>query len=309
MTPMAAASNWTTNKSWLSQFALLVLLLSGKLTTGLSGKLSLGDSPTHSQPSITKKASMKKACLLGLVLGLLAWLAPTASLAAKADGPKARFFAKYDKNHNGVIDEDEKDALRKDYAANPDGDLKRFDKNHDGKLDDEEIAAIKPPTGKGKAASNGIADFFAKYDTNQNGVIDAAEQAAIRKDYAANPAGPLKKFDLNNDGKLDDGEIAAIKLPVGKGKAANSGIAELLAKYDKNHNGILDDDEKDALRKDYAANPEGPLKKFDKNKDGKLDDEEIAAIKLPARKGGKAGKAAGENLKAETTTKADKAEQ
>src|SRR2546423_2537591 len=82
-------------------------------------------------------------CLFTLLVGFTA-------LAAKSNGPKAKFFAKYDANHNGIIDEDEKAAIRKDFAADPEGELKRFDKNKDRKLDDEEIAAIKPPTGKKK---------------------------------------------------------------------------------------------------------------------------------------------------------------
>ena len=168
---------------------------------------------------------MKKACIIGLTLALFGLALPTGAFADKASGPKAKFFAKYDTNHNGVIDPDEKDAIRKDYAANPDGDLKRFDKNKDGKLDDEEIAAIKPPTGKGKAGSAAITDSLAKYDKNHNGVIDADEKDAIRKDYAANPDGPLKKFDKNRDGKLDDEELAAIKLPDTKQKTGKSGKA------------------------------------------------------------------------------------
>jgi Ca2+-binding EF-hand superfamily protein len=173
---------------------------------------------------------MKKACIIALTLGLFGWAVPTTTFAAKADGPKAKFFAKYDKNHNGVIDGDEKDAIRKDYAANPDGDLKRFDKNSDGKLDDAEIAAIKPPTGKGK--NGAAADLFAKYDKNHNDVIDADEKDAIRKDYAANPDGELKKFDKNSDGKLDDEEIAALKPPTmkkGGDKAAKTGKAAVKA--------------------------------------------------------------------------------
>ncbi len=162
---------------------------------------------------------MKTACIVAFSLGLFAWALPSTTLAAKADGPKAKFFAKYDKNHNGVIDENEKEAIRKDYAASPDGDLKRFDKNRDGKLDDQEIAAVTPPTGKGKAASNGVADVLAKYDKNQNGAIDADEQDAIRKDFAASPDGNLKKFDKNANGKLDAEEIAAIKLPAEKKNA------------------------------------------------------------------------------------------
>jgi hypothetical protein len=84
------------------------------------------------------------------ILGFAVLVCPSAQ-AAKGEGPKARFFAKYDLNKNGVIDGKEKDAVRKDYAADKEGDLKRFDTNKDGQLDDEELAAIKPPTGKKKS--------------------------------------------------------------------------------------------------------------------------------------------------------------
>ncbi len=179
---------------------------------------------------------MKQVCVIVLTLGLFGWAAPTITLAAKADGPKAKFFAKYDKNHNGVIDEDEKEAIRKDYAANPTGELKRFDKNGDGKLDDAELAAIKPPTGKGKAGSTGVAEVLAKYDKNKDGVIDGAEKDALRKDFAANPEGTLKKFDKNKDGKLDDEEIAAINTTAekqGGGKGGKGGKSGGKANTDK----------------------------------------------------------------------------
>ena len=186
---------------------------------------------------------MKKVCIIALTLGLFGWAVPTTTFAAKADGPKAKFFAKYDKNHNGVIDEDEKEAIRKDYAADPNGELKRFDKNGDGKLDDAELAAIKPPTGKGKAGSTAVADTLAKYDKNKNGGIDGEEKDALRKDFAANPDGALKRFDKNKDGKLDDEEIAAIKASAEKkgggkgGKGGKSGAksakADAAAKTDK----------------------------------------------------------------------------
>ena len=97
---------------------------------------------------------MKKVCIVAFGFCLFAWLVPATAVAAKADGPKARFFAKYDKNKNGVIDGGEKDTLRKDYAADKEGDLKRYDKDKDGKLSDEEIAAIKPPAGKGKGTKS-----------------------------------------------------------------------------------------------------------------------------------------------------------
>jgi hypothetical protein len=91
---------------------------------------------------------MKRAYILTLSICVIAFVSATPASAAKSDGPRAKFFAKYDKNKNGVIDEDEKDAIRKDFAAEPEGDLKRFDKNQDGKLDDSEIAAIKAPASK-----------------------------------------------------------------------------------------------------------------------------------------------------------------
>jgi len=68
-------------------------------------------------------------------------------------------------------------------------------------------------------------------------------------------------------------------------KAAKKAAKAILAQYDKNGNGAIDGDEVDAVKKAYAADPNGPLKQFDINGDGKLDDTEIAAIQ--AGKGGK----------------------
>jgi len=68
--------------------------------------------------------------------------------AFAAEGPKAKIFAKYDTNKNGVIDGDEMVAVRKAFAAEPKGEFASYDKNQDGKLDDAEIAAIQPPGGK-----------------------------------------------------------------------------------------------------------------------------------------------------------------
>lgn len=77
---------------------------------------------------------------------------------AAAPGPKARIFAEFDQNKNGVIDGDEIAAVRRAFAAAPKGPFATYDKNADGKLDDAEIAAIKPPgqkNGKGKKQEKG----------------------------------------------------------------------------------------------------------------------------------------------------------
>lgn len=70
-------------------------------------------------------------------------------------------------------------------------------------------------------------------------------------------------------------------------KAAKKAAKEVMAQYDKNSNGIIDGDEVDAVKKAYAAEPNGILKRYDTNADGKLDDTEIAAIHAGKGKGGK----------------------
>lgn len=70
--------------------------------------------------------------------------------AAATPGPKARIFAEFDANKNGVIDGAEAAAVRKAFLADPKGQFAGYDANQDGKLDDTEIAAIKPPGAGGK---------------------------------------------------------------------------------------------------------------------------------------------------------------
>ena len=86
---------------------------------------------------------MKKSLLLVVTVA-----AVSVTTFAQSLGPKARLFAKYDSNKNGVIDGDEVAAVRKAFAADPKGEFSTYDKDHDGKLSDEEIANIKPPGAK-----------------------------------------------------------------------------------------------------------------------------------------------------------------
>jgi hypothetical protein len=91
---------------------------------------------------------MKKILLSVAFLTLGVFAAAPRAQGARADGPKAKIMAKYDLNKNGILDPDEVAAIRKDFAADPEGELKRFDKDHDGKLSDAEIAAMVPGSGK-----------------------------------------------------------------------------------------------------------------------------------------------------------------
>jgi hypothetical protein len=88
---------------------------------------------------------MKKTWILTALL-TLAINAPCA-FAKKGKGGAAAsggvdVFSRYDKNANGVLDDDEKKAIKAALATDPD--LKKFDTNSDGKLDENEVAAIKP---------------------------------------------------------------------------------------------------------------------------------------------------------------------
>jgi hypothetical protein len=136
---------------------------------------------------------MKKLALLAATAGLLVLLAPTSAFAQKALGPKGRLFAKYDTNKNGVIDGDEIIAMQKDFAADPNGELKRYDTNNDGKLSAEEIAAIKPP-GSGnkksgdKKAKTATADATAPADATPATDKPAADKAAADKPADPKPA-------------------------------------------------------------------------------------------------------------------------
>ena len=112
---------------------------------------------------------MKKTPLLIALLGVAALLSPAGLAAQSSPGPKARIFAKYDTNKNGVIDGDEVAAVRKAFAADPKGEFATYDKDHDGKLSDEEIAGIKPPgakkDGDKKGGGKKKADAEKKTDT------------------------------------------------------------------------------------------------------------------------------------------------
>ena len=109
---------------------------------------------------------MNKSRLLATA-GASAALLFSAAVFAQSPGPKARIFAKYDTNKNGVIDGDEIAAVRKAFAADPKGEFAAYDKDHDGKLSDEEIAAIKPPGGGKKGGAKDSSDKKKATDTDK----------------------------------------------------------------------------------------------------------------------------------------------
>ena len=63
----------------------------------------------------------------------------------------------------------------------------------------------------GKKAAAAATNPLAKFDANNNGLLEDEEVTALEKDYADNKTEDLKKYDANNDGKISNAEAAAAK--------------------------------------------------------------------------------------------------
>ena len=64
--------------------------------------------------------------------------------------------------------------------------------------------------GEDAAPATFRSDVYGKYDGNADGILNAEEKAALRKDFEADKTGSVKVWDSDSDGKLSDTEIAAI---------------------------------------------------------------------------------------------------
>ena len=97
----------------------------------------------------------------------------------------ASLLAKYDWNHNGMIDPDEKEAALDDPTF-IESELDLIDANHNGWLDAEELVY---------------------FDANRNKILEPKEQAGIEIAQHLLAERLLKKFDANGDGLLDRTEF------------------------------------------------------------------------------------------------------
>jgi Ca2+-binding EF-hand superfamily protein len=101
---------------------------------------------------------------------------------------RADLIAKYDRNHNGAIDPEEKEAALDDPAF-IESELEAIDANHNGRLEAAELAW---------------------FDANQNKILEPKEQAGIEITQHLLAAKLLKEFDANGDGLLDRAEFDAL---------------------------------------------------------------------------------------------------
>ena len=103
---------------------------------------------------------MKNQIFLPAILALLSLAAPSTVFAAKKEGKankaekKARTEAvrHFDTNGDGKLEGDEAEAVRKSFAAEPNGPAKSLDADQNGQIEDVEItsAQVKPKGEKKK---------------------------------------------------------------------------------------------------------------------------------------------------------------
>ena len=92
---------------------------------------------------------MKKSLLFAFAISIAGLVSQAADKEKKPDRPRpGTLLERYDKNKNGKLDQDEREALRKDREADR---IKRFDKNGDGKLDEQERQAASSEFRKRRA--------------------------------------------------------------------------------------------------------------------------------------------------------------
>ena len=97
---------------------------------------------------------------------------------------RKEFTARFDKNKNGRIDEDERGAIG-EYFRNRD-DLRRYDANKDGKLDKGETAARDKDNAEREKRRE---EARKRFDKNGDGKLDETEERALRDYYRSQGRG------------------------------------------------------------------------------------------------------------------------
>jgi Ca2+-binding EF-hand superfamily protein len=153
-------------------------------------------------------------------------LGQKAQAAAAAQQVRKQLLAKYDRNHNGVIDPEEREVALDDPAF-IESELDVINANHNGWLD---------------------ADELAYFDANKNKILDPKEQAGIDIAQHLLAERLLKKFDANGDGVLEPPEFAElVQACMGAGGGPRPDLSFQAA--DANHDGHIDEPELEALLK------------------------------------------------------------
>jgi Ca2+-binding EF-hand superfamily protein len=119
----------------------------------------------------------------------------------KRAGFRDKKLARFDTNHDGVLDEKERAAMRASWKERREERVARFDANHDGVLDDNERAAMR------RAFQQRI---FTKLDVNGDGQLSVDEVKCTRL------AGRFAQIDTDKSGTISLAELQAAPAPMGR---------------------------------------------------------------------------------------------
>jgi Ca2+-binding EF-hand superfamily protein len=204
-----------------------------------------------------------------------------------------KVLARYDHNHNGVIDAEEKEEALDD----PDfieSELGEIDTNQNGWLDAEELVWFDANTNKTlepkeqagiEITQHLLAERLLKqFDANGDGLLDRTEFNNLQYSVigTSKPRWELQFVDTNHDGHLDLGELETFLQQQTRSGLPSRPMRDLLAErllkqFDANGDGLLDRTEFNNLQDSVIGTSESrwELQFVDINHDGHLDLREL----------------------------------
>jgi Ca2+-binding EF-hand superfamily protein len=264
------------------------------LGTGVLAQDKVVPPPTRGQPGVQRPAKMvtrPNAANAQAERGAMA------SSQARNQIEGMSMFLEADVNKDGIIDDAEAKAAEakfielfyqrvKEHNAQM---IRRFDKNGDGVLDEQEKTVMRETLEKFsktlRTKVENLNEAFRRIDKDGSGLIKAEElqRFIVEQQKQALPAA-FKPFDKNGDGKLEGEELTAA-------------VAGIIKKCDRNNDGQLDLQElrllwrdgiehSKELRTEQNRKPQEEQwkKRFDLNGDGVLDEQEKARMTEELRK-------------------------
>lgn len=189
---------------------------------------------------------------------------PRAQWAQRIAEHKKEFMAKYDKNNNGKIDDDEKEAIGKAFQERVAKGTEMLsgaivgglDKSEDGKLNVDEVPER-------------LREHFGEADRNKDGYVDKAEvKKAIDRAREKLQAHLKQRIEEHRKRHAGEGKRPEVKQ---QGPSRAEALFKRIMSGDKNKDGKLNADEiPEGLRRRFAA--------MDANGDGYVDAGELKKV-------------------------------
>ena len=198
------------------------------------------------------------------------------SAPSRPEEDQRRFVAKYDGDHDGKLDDKEREAARRLLRTQMAQSRKRLgiwrhDANGDGRLSPEERKAMAVGQGEHRErVARQRKEWLRKYDADGDGKASAEERRKI----------DLAQHDANHDGRLDEKERTTLREAWRK-RADQRRRDDELTQFDRNGDGRLDRSERAVLagyRQEAEETRREWLASYDVDGDGKLSDAERKAM-------------------------------